>query len=247
MSEWWTYRISSFLLFSPRTYYRLFEIYNLAIWPAQIAAIILGLAIVALAARVGVGRGRSISGALAACWLFVAIAFHALRYATINWGAVYFAWALRARGCAADLDRRRSAAGCSSSGRATSPVGWDSASSSLRSWWSPWSAPCSAASGEESRSSASRPTRPRSRHSEFSCSPEGSGRWVLMVVPAVWCAVTGAFLTAMKAPDAWIAPAAAVVVVAMAVRQGAVGGESSVLRSRARRGPTGDSLLACFH
>ena len=28
MSEWWTYRLSNFLLFSPRTYYRLFELYN---------------------------------------------------------------------------------------------------------------------------------------------------------------------------------------------------------------------------
>ena len=30
---------------------------------------------------------------LAACWLWVAIAFHATRYATINWAASYFAWA----------------------------------------------------------------------------------------------------------------------------------------------------------
>ena len=35
MSEWWTYSLSDFLLFSPRTYYRLFELYNLAIWPTQ--------------------------------------------------------------------------------------------------------------------------------------------------------------------------------------------------------------------
>ncbi len=28
MSEWWTYRLTSFLLFSPKTYYRLFELYN---------------------------------------------------------------------------------------------------------------------------------------------------------------------------------------------------------------------------
>jgi hypothetical protein len=33
MSEWWTYRLTSFLLFSPRTYYRTIERYNLEIWP----------------------------------------------------------------------------------------------------------------------------------------------------------------------------------------------------------------------
>ena len=48
MSEWWTYRLSDLLLFSPQTYYRLFELYNAAIWPAQVLAIALGLAVVAL-------------------------------------------------------------------------------------------------------------------------------------------------------------------------------------------------------
>src|SRR5207249_8807637 len=95
MSEWWTYRLSDLLLFSARTYYRLFEIYNVAIWPAQIVAIGLGLVILALLGRAAanVSRGRSIAALLAGFWLFIAIAFHANRYATINTAAVYFAWA----------------------------------------------------------------------------------------------------------------------------------------------------------
>src|SRR5438477_416793 len=48
MSEWWTYSLSDFLLFSPRTYYRLFELYNAAIWPEQIAAVGLGIVLLAL-------------------------------------------------------------------------------------------------------------------------------------------------------------------------------------------------------
>jgi hypothetical protein len=28
MSEWWSYRFSDLLMFSPETYYRLFELYN---------------------------------------------------------------------------------------------------------------------------------------------------------------------------------------------------------------------------
>ena len=94
MSEWWTYRLSNFLLFSPRTYYRLFELYNAAIWPAQIAAAAIGLAILLAPAFAPNGtRSRLARGILAACWLWIAIAFHANRYATINWAAVYFAWA----------------------------------------------------------------------------------------------------------------------------------------------------------
>ena len=39
---------SKSLLFSPRTYYRLIELYNLAVWPAQLAGIAIGFAILGL-------------------------------------------------------------------------------------------------------------------------------------------------------------------------------------------------------
>jgi len=65
MSEWWTYSLSDFLLFSPRTYYRLFELYNVAIWPLQIVGLALGVAIVGLLLRDVAWRGRAIAAALA--------------------------------------------------------------------------------------------------------------------------------------------------------------------------------------
>ena len=43
MSEWWTYRLSDFLMFSPRTYHRLFELTNAEIWPLQIVTLAAGL------------------------------------------------------------------------------------------------------------------------------------------------------------------------------------------------------------
>jgi Family of unknown function (DUF6064) len=91
MSEWWTYRLTSFLLFSPRTYFRQFELYNTAIWPAQLAGAAIGLAIVALLVTNHRGRERIVVGLLAACWLWVAWAFHYERYAQINWVAPWFA------------------------------------------------------------------------------------------------------------------------------------------------------------
>ena len=91
MSEWWTYRLTSFLLFSPRTYYRTVELYNLAIWPAQLAGVAIGLAIVALLTGKFGGRDRLAAGLLAACWLWIAWAFHYQRYAQINWAAPWFA------------------------------------------------------------------------------------------------------------------------------------------------------------
>jgi hypothetical protein len=89
MSEWWTYRLSDFLMFSPRTYSRLFELYNAEIWPLQIVAIVAGLAALFLIWR-GV-HGRVVATALAAAWIFVAWAYHFERYATISTGAPYYA------------------------------------------------------------------------------------------------------------------------------------------------------------
>lgn len=91
MSEWWTYRPSDFLLFSPRTYYRLFELYNEDIWPLQIVTLLAGAAILVLMRSRKSWSGRAIAAILAACWLWVAWAFHWQRYSTINWAASYFA------------------------------------------------------------------------------------------------------------------------------------------------------------
>jgi hypothetical protein len=91
MSQWWSYRPSDFLLFSARTWHRLFELYNAEVWPAQLFAMALGLALVlaALKGRPGPGA-RACCAMLAACWLWVAWAFHLERYATINWAASWF-------------------------------------------------------------------------------------------------------------------------------------------------------------
>jgi hypothetical protein len=90
MSEWWTYSLSDFLLFSSRTYYRLFALYNEAVWPAHIAVLVLVCAILLLLhTRIA---GRPVAAILAVLWAWVAGAFHAERYATINWAAIYFAW-----------------------------------------------------------------------------------------------------------------------------------------------------------
>jgi hypothetical protein len=91
MTEWWTYTLQDLLLFSPRTYYRLFELYNAAIWPAQMLAIALGLAIPFLVRRPTPYSGKLIAALLALAWLVVAWAYFYLRYATINWIAPYFA------------------------------------------------------------------------------------------------------------------------------------------------------------
>jgi len=91
MSEWWTYTLTDFLLFSPRTYYRLFELYNAAVWPLQLVTLALGVAVLILILRGGAWSGRVVAAILASVWLLVAWAYLLERYDTINWAARYFA------------------------------------------------------------------------------------------------------------------------------------------------------------
>ena len=84
MSEWWTYSLSDFLLFSPRTYYRLLELYNIATFPVQLVALALGIAVLIALARAP-GSSRFVASVLVAAWAWVAWAFHWTQYSTINW------------------------------------------------------------------------------------------------------------------------------------------------------------------
>jgi hypothetical protein len=90
MSEWWTYRPRSFLLFAPETYWRLFELHNLHWWPLPLLAPVAGTAAALwLASRLvrGPQAGHALRAALllmAALWAFVALAFLQQRYAPIN-------------------------------------------------------------------------------------------------------------------------------------------------------------------
>ena len=91
MPDWLTYRLSDFLLFSPRTYYRMFELYHTQVWPIHLLVFGSVVAVVVLLRRGEEWRHRAIAGVLAAWWFWVAIVFHLQRYATINWAGRYFA------------------------------------------------------------------------------------------------------------------------------------------------------------
>lgn len=91
MSEWWTYRLSDFLLYAPRTYFRLFELYNESLWPAQPLVTLLWLALLAALWRGAPWAPRVMLGVLAVAWAWVAWAFHLQRHAAINWAATWFA------------------------------------------------------------------------------------------------------------------------------------------------------------
>ena len=90
MSEWWRYTLSDFLMYSARTWYRLVEQYNGALWPAHLVTILLGIAVVWLILRPR-PDGRLIAAILALLWMWVALAWHLRYFLTINWAAGWFA------------------------------------------------------------------------------------------------------------------------------------------------------------
>jgi hypothetical protein len=93
MSEWWTYRLSDFLMFSPEIYWRLVERYNREVWPLQLLTLAAGAVLLWLALVRPSGAQRIVAGVLAVAWLSTGWAFHWQRYASINWAAGYLALA----------------------------------------------------------------------------------------------------------------------------------------------------------
>jgi Family of unknown function (DUF6064) len=211
MSEWWTYSLSDFLLFSPRTYYRLFELYNLAIWPMHVVALAAGLAILWAWRRRGPEHGRLIAVLLAVSWLWIAWAYLLGHYDTINWAARYFAMGFALQ---------------------TLSLIWVGfARNGLRLRW---------ASDAVSRVGlgiflfalllqpliGSLVGRPWTQTEIFAMAPDPTvaatlgvllaadrPHWMLLVIPLLWCAVSGATLWTMQSPDALVTPAIALLVI----------------------------------
>lgn len=195
MSEWATYTLSDFLMFSARTYYRLIELCNLAIWPLHLLAVAMGMALVILARRGDERSGRMAAVVLGVCWLWVAWAFHAEHYATINSAALYFAAVFALQGLLLIFAGRLHA----TDGR----VGLGLLLVALFGY--PLLALISG--------------RPWQQAEVFGIVPDPTvavtlallalssrAHWVLWPVPLVWSAISGATLWAMSVAYAWVLP-----------------------------------------
>jgi hypothetical protein len=219
MSEWWTYQLSDFLMFSSRTYYRQFELLNAELWPAQIIAIALGLAIPALWWRKlhawrEIHAGRIAAIILAAAWLCVAWAYLLDHFDDINWVGKYLAagfalqalllvWAaVRNRLVLRGPGDRFGRAGMALLGLAL--IGYPLIGILFG--------------------------RPWMQAEVFGIAPDPTvmatlgvvtaavrPHWELLALPLIWCAYGGATLWTMESPDAALLPAAAILTIVLAV------------------------------
>lgn len=247
MPEWWTYSLSDFLMFSPRVYYRLFELYNGAVWPAHLVALGLGFAVLYALARPSWVLRRAAALALAAIWVWIAWGFFWQRYAEVNWPAAYVAPAFALQGLMlagfalfAGVSGIRSSAARPSAAAAPSPFPPASASW-LRQGLShhgvgsatPGRSPAGAGGGSNALPwlgaaalfaaalllyPAIAPLMGRSWMAAevFGLAPDptaiatlaflavtssGWQRWLLMLIPVLWCLLSATTLSVMGAPE----------------------------------------------
>jgi hypothetical protein len=206
MSEWWTYSLSDFLLFSPRTYYRLFELYNESLWPAHLLALAAAASLLLLARRGGGLAGRAAFAALALAWAWIAVAFHAERFVTINWAAIYYAYAFALQalmllwfataGARADIKLDGSFA-----------AGAGFALFLFAAVIQPLIGPLLGRDWRQVEIVGLAPDPTTIATLAVLCMASRVP-WVLLPIPLLWCAMTGLTLWTMEAPDALVTPAA---------------------------------------
>lgn len=201
MYVWRTYQLSDFLLFAPETYFRLFELHNEALWPWQVAAIMGGLAMLAMV-------GRPLAPLIAgAAWLLVAWFWHYERYATINWAAGWLALGFALQGillCVFAFGRELQLADSRSRAVGFALVVCALFLQPLLPWMmeQPWQ------QGEV-----------------FALMPGPTvlatlglllalrAPWLLLILPLMWCAIDAATLWTMRAPIYWLLPLAGLLTV----------------------------------
>ena len=227
MTEWWTYRLGSFLLFSARTYHRLIESYNQDLWPWQLALLLVAVGALAWWRRMpSLLADRVVFGGLAAAWLWVAWAFEHERFANINWAADYVASLYVVQAGVLLWAAVRGRAGFGRTTPARSRAGWTLIALGLVVY--PLLAPLLG--------------RPWARAEVVAAMPEptaivtlgvlllaGPMPRALYAVPVASCLYGGAMLWGLGEGEAWLAPVAALVAL------GVVLADARRRRRRARR------------
>ena len=146
-------------------------------------------------------------------WLWTGIAFLGMRYATINFAAKYAAWAFVVEAGLLAWTAVRGGFDAPSGVIGRIGVGLVLFAVLIE----PLSAPLLG--------------RPLRQVELFGLTPDPTAvatlgallalrprrRWLLMIVPVLWCALTGLTLLAMSAKDWWIAPAVGVLAVALSL------------------------------
>jgi len=204
MEDVFSYALSDALLFSPRVYFRLFALRNGAFWPGHVLIVLAGLVLLVASVR---PQQKLVAGALIICglaWLSLAWLFFWIDYAAINWAAVYFAPLATLQGVllvatavhhwARNTGPDRGPRLASSALVLVALVGY------------PLLAPLSGRAWQSAEVLALAPDPTGIATLGVLAIGGIAHRWLLMIVPLIWCAITGLTLYAMGEPVFWLAP-----------------------------------------
>ena len=210
MSEWWTYSLSDFLMFSARTYYRQFELMNRELWPLPLVLLAAGGVLVACLLRRSGGARRIGYLLLGTACLWVGWAYHAQRYADINTGAPYFAAAFGLQGV---LLLGMAAWGAGQASRDADV--WDARlglGAVILAWFAfPLLAPLAGRGWWQAEVAGLAPDP--TALATLGALLFWRAPWLLWVVPVLWCLASSATLNELRAPLAWLPAGGAVVLV----------------------------------
>ena len=192
-------------MFSPDTYDRLFELHTAAVWPAQILAILAAAAIAVLLWRRPPWQGRAVAAILAAAWLFVGWGFLLERYSTIFPAASWLAWLFFAQGgllawSAVRRNAERLSLSDDASGRLAAMV------RAVALVLQPLAGPLAGRPWTGAELFAVAPDPTASATLAVLLLGAGRVRWLPLVLPLLWCLVSGLTLAAMDSPHALLMP-----------------------------------------
>lgn len=200
MSEWWTYRLSDFLMFTSSTYFRLFERSNREWFPLQLVFAVAALLTIYYLER----RGKPVVTSAAAmlfgfAWIWVAWEFHWRRYTPVMLAGPWFAGVFLLQGAALAIGGRF----------LSSPEKRTSKEFLLGLGLMLFGLVLQPALGLLFG-------RPIPQLQFFGVAPDPTvtatlgllflvrASWTLFVIPILWCLVTAATLSTLEAPDTWV-------------------------------------------
>lgn len=214
MDEWWTYGITDLVLFTPDTWFRLFEQYHRDWWPLQLASVTMAVVIVLCLWLKPARGGRVIALLLAAGWAWTGWAFLHLRFAPIHWVADWYAVAFFLQALLLfvyAVSRRGMEFETSQSARAGFGVFVLTGALLVM----PAVAYLTGREWRQAELFAMTPDATALATLGLLLLAKGRVALWLMVIPLAWCFITGATLWALEAPGAMLLPAGAMLTIVL--------------------------------
>ena len=181
-----------------------YALYNAAVWPAQAIALALAVAVLWLGVAPRRGSGRVIGALLTAGWLWCGLVFHLYHFADLDFMAPVYGWVFVAQAAllawvsiGRGLDLKFRADTCGLAGLAVAVVAV---------FGLPLISGVTGAGFASARVVGLAPGPTVLFTLGLLMLAEGRRRWLLMVIPLLWCAVAGLSASALGVVEAWALP-----------------------------------------